>query len=47
MTTHPLFVEVDEIANPPARPADPLQFDPVQTTKTSDGAINMLAWLSG
>jgi UDP-glucuronate decarboxylase len=42
--TFPLFVEVDEIYNL-ACPASPVhyQFDPVQTTKTSDhGAINML-----
>src|ERR1043166_7599455 len=40
----PLFVEVDEIYNPPC-PASPIhyQFDPVQTTKTSViGAIIML-----
>ena len=41
--THPLFVEVDEIYNL-ACPASPIhyQHDPVQTTKTSNGAINML-----
>ena len=42
--TFPLYVEVDQIYNL-ACPASPVhyQFDPVQTTKTSDiGAINML-----